>query len=124
MEELHRKVCLIATVRQTQHRLQLLLSCSDFVAALDLIAGAEHVLQTELKGVTSLKNTAAQLQEMGKVVQRMMRSEFVSLCVGKDRMLRDTRGVLGGLGSSVGDEVIATATASRCMPECSTDTQV
>ena len=57
-----------------------------------------QVLRTELAGVTALNNTAAQLNEMEAVVHKMLCSEFVSLCIGKDRMMRDTSGVLGDLG--------------------------
>ena len=45
----------MATVHQTQSTIQLLLSTSDFVAALDLIATTQEVLQQELAGVRSLR---------------------------------------------------------------------
>jgi hypothetical protein len=97
MEELHRKLSLVATVRQTQHNIQILLSCSDFVAALDLISSAQHLLETELVGVHSLRDTAAQLKEMKGVVHKMMSAELVSLSTGRDRMMHDTSGVCGEL---------------------------
>ena len=46
---------LMAAVHQTQPTIQLLLSTSDFVAALDLIATTQEVLQQELAGVQSFR---------------------------------------------------------------------
>lgn len=45
------KLKLMATVLQTQPTLQLLLSSSDYVAALELISGTQEVLAKELAGV-------------------------------------------------------------------------
>ena len=45
----------IATVQQTQPTIQLLLSTSDFVGAIDLITTTQDVLQQELRGVHSLR---------------------------------------------------------------------
>ena len=48
-------VQLIATVQQTQPTIQLLLSTSDFVGAIDLITTTQDVLQHDLRGVHSLR---------------------------------------------------------------------
>ncbi|KAJ1467536.1 hypothetical protein T484DRAFT_1858534 [Baffinella frigidus] len=56
MEELHRLLTVVAEVRQTQHSLQALLACSDFVAALDMIADARQLLATELRGPPPPRN--------------------------------------------------------------------
>ena len=50
-----RQLKLMATVHQTQPTIQLLLSTSDFVGALDLIATTQEVLQQELAGVRCLR---------------------------------------------------------------------
>ena len=47
---------LIATVQQTQPTIQLLLSTSDFVGAIDLITTTQDVLQNDLRGVHSLRS--------------------------------------------------------------------
>ena len=53
--KLQSPVQLIATVQQTQPTIQLLLSTSDFVGAIDLITTTQDVLQHELRGVHSLR---------------------------------------------------------------------
>ena len=45
----------MATVHQTQPTIQVLLSTADFVAALDLIATTQEVLQQELAGIQSFR---------------------------------------------------------------------
>lgn len=49
--KLYSKLKLMATVHQTQPTVQLLLSTSDYVGALDLIATTQEVLQQELQGI-------------------------------------------------------------------------
>ena len=46
---------MMATVHQTQPTIQLLLSTSDFVGALDLISTTQEVLQQELAGIQSFR---------------------------------------------------------------------
>lgn len=46
---------LMATVHQTQPTIQLLLSTSDFVGALDLITTTQEVLEQELAGIQSFR---------------------------------------------------------------------
>ncbi len=49
------KLSHVATVHQTQQTIQLLLSTSDFVGALELIYRTQAVLANELRGVASLR---------------------------------------------------------------------
>lgn len=70
------KLKLMATVLQTQPTLQLLLSSSDYVAALELIASTQDVLACDLAGVTSLRYLPSQLREMQKLIDKMLSTEF------------------------------------------------
>lgn len=70
------KLKLMATVLQTQPTLQLLLSSSDFVAALELIASTQEVLAKELAGVVSLRHLPSQLKEMSRLIDKMLSTEF------------------------------------------------
>lgn len=70
------KLKLMATVLQTQPTLQLLLSSSDYVGALELITGTQEVLVKELAGVTSLRHLPSQLKEMQKLIDKMLATEF------------------------------------------------
>lgn len=70
------KLRLMATVLQTQPTLQLLLSAPDYVAALELISGTQDVLAKELAGVTSLRHLPSQLDEMSKLIDKMLNTEF------------------------------------------------
>uniref|UniRef100_A0A8C5SXL7 Vacuolar protein sorting-associated protein 54 n=1 Tax=Laticauda laticaudata TaxID=8630 RepID=A0A8C5SXL7_LATLA len=53
----YNKLKLMATVHQTQPTVQLLLSTSEFVGALDLIATTQEVLQQELQGIHSFRDS-------------------------------------------------------------------
>lgn len=70
------KLKLMATVLQTQPTLQLLLSSSDYVAALELISSTQEVLVKELAGVTSLRHLPSQLKEMSRLIDKMLSTEF------------------------------------------------
>lgn len=70
------KLKLMSTVLQTQPTLQLLLSSSDFVAALELIASTQEVLAKELAGVVSLRHLPSQLKEMLRLIDKMLSTEF------------------------------------------------
>ena len=97
VEKMHRALTLIAGVKQTQQNLQVLMSCSDFVSALDLILETKAVIGSELAGVAAVQDTAAQLTEMQGVVLDMMRSEFVGLALGRDSLVQDTSQACGEL---------------------------
>lgn len=70
------KLRLMATVLQTQPTLQLLLSSSDYVAALELIDSTQDALARELAGVTSLRHLPSQLKEMSRLIDKMLNTEF------------------------------------------------
>ena len=46
---------MMATVRQTQPTVQLLLSNSDYIGALELISQTQKILRNDLAGIQSLK---------------------------------------------------------------------
>ncbi|KAI4460664.1 vacuolar protein sorting 54 [Holotrichia oblita] len=70
------KLKLMSVVLQTQPTLQLLLSSSDFVAALELISSTQEVLAKKLAGVTSLRHLPSQLKEMSRLIDKMLSTEF------------------------------------------------
>lgn len=74
--QLFDKLKLMSTVLQTQPTLQLLLSSSDYVGALELIVSTQEVLAKQLAGVTSLRHLPSQLKEMSKLIDKMLSTEF------------------------------------------------
>ncbi|MGH0159857.1 UNVERIFIED_CONTAM: hypothetical protein FKN15_067647 [Acipenser sinensis] len=74
--KLYNKMKLMATVHQTQPTVQLLLSTSEFVGALDLIATTQEVLQQELQGIHSFRHLGSQLCELEKLIDKMMIADF------------------------------------------------
>ncbi|XP_026102485.1 vacuolar protein sorting-associated protein 54-like [Carassius auratus] len=74
--KLHNKLKLMAAVHQTQPTVQLLLSTSEFVGALELIATTKEVLQQELQGVHSFRHLGSQLCEMERLIDKMMVADF------------------------------------------------
>ncbi|XP_075352935.1 vacuolar protein sorting-associated protein 54 isoform X2 [Mycteria americana] len=72
----YNKLKLMATVHQTQPTVQLLLSTSEFVGALDLISTTQEVLQQELQGIHSFRHLGSQLCELEKLIDKMMIAEF------------------------------------------------
>ncbi|XP_008315437.1 vacuolar protein sorting-associated protein 54 [Cynoglossus semilaevis] len=93
--KLHNKLKLMAAVHQTQPTVQLLLSTSEFVGALELIATTKEVLQQELQGVHSFRHLGSQLCELEKLIDKMMVEEF-SMYARSDlsRSLRDEPQIL------------------------------
>uniref|UniRef100_A0A1I8PN64 Vacuolar protein sorting-associated protein 54 n=1 Tax=Stomoxys calcitrans TaxID=35570 RepID=A0A1I8PN64_STOCA len=75
-EEVVDKLCLMATVHKTQPMLQLLLGTQDYVAALDLIGTTQEILTQELIGVHCFKHLPMQLNEMEKLIDKMLTTEF------------------------------------------------
>lgn len=71
------KLRLIAAVHQTHPTVQRLLSTSDFVGALDVIETTREILATELVGIQCLRHLDSQLIEIERVIDKMMRSDFV-----------------------------------------------
>ncbi|XP_067260143.1 vacuolar protein sorting-associated protein 54 isoform X2 [Chanodichthys erythropterus] len=74
--KLHNKLKLMAAVHQTQPTVQLLLSTSEFVGALELIATTKEVLQQELQGIHSFRHLGSQLCEMERLIDKMMVADF------------------------------------------------
>ncbi|XP_072121509.1 vacuolar protein sorting-associated protein 54 [Mobula birostris] len=74
--KLYNKLKLMATVHQTQPTVQLLLSTSEFVGALDLIATTQEVLQQELQGIHSFRHLGSQLCELERLIDKMMVADF------------------------------------------------
>lgn len=93
--KLHNKLKLMAAVHQTQPTVQLLLSTSEFVGALELIATTKEVLQQELQGIHSFRHLGSQLCELEKLIDKMMVEDF-SIYARSDlnRSLRDETQVL------------------------------
>ncbi|XP_022616350.1 vacuolar protein sorting-associated protein 54 isoform X1 [Seriola dumerili] len=93
--KLHNKLKLMAAVHQTQPTVQLLLSTSEFVGALELIATTKEVLQQELQGIHSFRHLGSQLCELEKLIDKMMVEDF-SMYARSDlsRCLRDEPQVL------------------------------
>ena len=71
------KLVLMATVRKAQPTIQLLLSQSDFVGALDLITTTQEVLHDELNGIKSFRHLDVQLCEMERMIYNMIEDDFV-----------------------------------------------
>ncbi|XP_056423961.1 vacuolar protein sorting-associated protein 54 isoform X2 [Hyla sarda] len=76
--KVYNKLKLMATVHQTQPTVQLLLSTSEYVGALDLIATTQEVLQQELQGIHSFRHLGSQLCELEKLIDKMIIAEFTS----------------------------------------------
>nr|XP_019573469.1 PREDICTED: vacuolar protein sorting-associated protein 54 isoform X3 [Rhinolophus sinicus] len=74
--KVYNKLKLMATVHQTQPTVQVLLSTSEFVGALDLIATTQEVLQQELQGIHGFRHLGSQLCELEKLIDKMMIAEF------------------------------------------------
>uniref|UniRef100_A0A3Q3B4M1 Vacuolar protein sorting-associated protein 54 n=1 Tax=Kryptolebias marmoratus TaxID=37003 RepID=A0A3Q3B4M1_KRYMA len=74
--KLHNKLKLMAAVHQTQPTVQLLLSTSEFVGALELITTTKEVLQQELQGIHSFRHLGSQLCELEKLIDKMMVEDF------------------------------------------------
>ncbi|XP_041641283.1 vacuolar protein sorting-associated protein 54 isoform X4 [Cheilinus undulatus] len=93
--KLHNKLKLMAAVHQTQPTVQLLLSTSEFVGALELISTTKEVLQQELQGIHSFRHLGSQLCELEKLIDKMMVEDF-SMYARSDlnRCLRDEPQVL------------------------------
>ncbi|XP_070569635.1 vacuolar protein sorting-associated protein 54-like isoform X2 [Ptychodera flava] len=74
--KVYNKLKLMATVHQTQPTIQLLLSTSEFVGALDLISTTQEVLSQELVGIQSFRHLGSQLAEIEKLIDKMMEEDM------------------------------------------------
>lgn len=69
----------IAYLCRVQPMIQILLSASDFVGALDLIAKSRVMLHKDLSRVVSLRYMESQLNEIERMIGTMMQQEFLTL---------------------------------------------
>lgn len=76
-QECHEKLSLMSTVKKAQPTIQLLLSQSDFVGALDLITTTQEVLHDDLNGIKSFRHLGVQLCEMERMIYNMIEDDFV-----------------------------------------------
>lgn len=66
----------MGTVQQTQPTIQALLSAPDYLAALELIATTQDLLGEELHGIHSFRHLGSQLNEINRLIDMMMMTEF------------------------------------------------
>ncbi|KAJ1526655.1 hypothetical protein ONE63_008238 [Megalurothrips usitatus] len=93
----YQKLKLMASVRETQPMIQLLLSTPDYVAALDLIQTSQEMLKQELPGILSFRHLGSQLHEMGRLIDKMLSAEFERYATADlNRPLDGLQGVLEG----------------------------
>ncbi|KAK3932956.1 Vacuolar protein sorting-associated protein 54 [Frankliniella fusca] len=93
----YQKLKLMASVRETQPMIQLLLSTPDYVAALDLIQTSQEMLKQELPGILSFRHLGSQLHEMGRLIDKMLSAEFERYATADlNRPLNEKQGVLEG----------------------------
>jgi vacuolar protein sorting-associated protein 54 len=69
----------IACLRDAQTTVQMLLNQNDFPKALECIEMAQEVLHSDLKGVNCFRHLSTQLEELHKVIGRMLQDDFVAL---------------------------------------------
>lgn len=69
----------ISYLCKVQPMIQVLLSASDFVGALDLIAKSRLMLHKDLSRVVSLRHLESQLVEIERMIGTMMQHEFLTL---------------------------------------------
>ena len=70
---------LIATVRDTQANIQLLLGNEEYAAAMALIRSTQEILEGELKGVHSFRHLGAQLREYVDLINRLRHGDLEML---------------------------------------------
>jgi vacuolar protein sorting-associated protein 54 len=75
----YNKLKVLWAVQQTPPTIKLLLSTSDFIGALDLIASTKDALQTELVGIHCVRHLYSELHELEKAIEKMMEDDFASL---------------------------------------------
>lgn len=66
----------MGTVQQTQPTIQALLSAPDYLAALELISTTQELLNEELQGIHSFRHLGSQLNEINRLIDMMMMTEF------------------------------------------------
>ncbi|VDK83260.1 unnamed protein product [Onchocerca ochengi] len=78
-EKILQKLQDMACLRDAQLTVQMLLNQNDYPKALECIETAQDVLNNELRGVICFRHLGSQLQELRKVIAKMLYDEFVTL---------------------------------------------
>uniref|UniRef100_F1KS34 Vacuolar protein sorting-associated protein 54 n=1 Tax=Ascaris suum TaxID=6253 RepID=F1KS34_ASCSU len=78
-ERLLQKLQDISCLRDAQLTVQMLLNQSDYPKALECIDTAQEVLRSDLRGIVCFRHLSSQLQELYKVIGKMLQEEFVAL---------------------------------------------
>lgn len=78
-EKVLQKLRDMACLRDAQLTVQMLLNQNDYPKALECIETAQDVLNNELRGVICFRHLGSQLQELHKVIAKMLYEEFVTL---------------------------------------------
>uniref|UniRef100_A0A0M3IYS3 Vacuolar protein sorting-associated protein 54 n=1 Tax=Anisakis simplex TaxID=6269 RepID=A0A0M3IYS3_ANISI len=78
-EKLLQKLQDISCLRDAQLTVQMLLNQSDYPKALECIETAQDVLRSDLRGILCFRHLSSQLQELYKVIGKMLQEEFVAL---------------------------------------------
>ncbi|KAL3986141.1 Vps54-like family protein [Acanthocheilonema viteae] len=78
-EKVLQKLRDMACLRDAQLTVQMLLNQNDYPKALECIETAQDVLNNELRGVTCFRHLDSQLQELRKVIAKILYKEFVTL---------------------------------------------
>lgn len=66
----------MSTLHQTQPKIQNLLSAPDYVGALELITTTQELVVEELQGIHSFRHLGSQLNEINRLIDKMMNNEF------------------------------------------------
>jgi vacuolar protein sorting-associated protein 54 len=112
LQMVYEKVRVMATVHETQPTIQCLLSSSDYVGALDLIATTQEVFNQDLVGLHSFRHLKSQLNEIRNVIDAMMQEDFVKFTTQEwnrpltesEQAYKNGRIASNGCDSSAGDE--------------------
>ncbi|KAM3716609.1 Vacuolar protein sorting-associated protein [Dirofilaria immitis] len=78
-EKVLQKLQDMACLRDAQITVQMLLNQNDYPKALECIETAQDVLNNELRDVTCFRHLGPQLQELRKIIAKMLYEEFVTL---------------------------------------------
>uniref|UniRef100_A0A915PSQ6 Vacuolar protein sorting-associated protein 54 n=1 Tax=Setaria digitata TaxID=48799 RepID=A0A915PSQ6_9BILA len=78
-EKVLQKLKDMACLRDAQLTVQMLLNQNDYPKALECIETAQDVLNNELRGVICFRHLGPQLQELRKIIAKMLYEEFVTL---------------------------------------------
>lgn len=74
----------VSSVYQSVNNLQLLVSRSDYVSAIDLIEETQLILKSDLSGLSCFRSLSQQLKEELKAMETKMQQEFILITVESD----------------------------------------